>query len=153
MCMYIYVYICIYTHTYTCMCVYCISLVKVQPLLTQWEQFVQQWCNLATMESRLECTYVNKDEFTVLDNRGGRCCWVSMCTVWPLHSKWLSEYSNKSTSDFALSLNITPWKIFGWFRRLQLWATGNWQLHHDNVPLMHHTLCSFFVKHQTTQVT
>ena len=22
---------------------------------------------------------------------GGRCHWVSMCTVWPLHSKWLSQ--------------------------------------------------------------
>ena len=34
----------------------------------------------------------------------------------------------------ALSVNIPPWKLFGWFRRLQLWATGDWQLHHDNVP-------------------
>ena len=23
---------------------------------------------------------------------------------------------------------------FGWFRRQQLWATGDWQLHHENVP-------------------
>ena len=32
------------------------------------------------------------------------------------------------------SLNIPPWKLFGWFRRPQLWATGDWQLHHDNIP-------------------
>lgn len=28
-----------------------------------------------------------------------------MCTVWPSHSKLLSEWSNESPSDFALSLN------------------------------------------------
>ena len=32
-----------------------------------------------------------------------------------------------------LSLNIPLQKLFGWFRRSQLWATGDWQLHH-NVP-------------------
>ena len=25
-------------------------------------------------------------------------------------------------------------KVFGWFRRPQLWASGDWQLHHNNVP-------------------
>ena len=33
-----------------------------------------------------------------------------------------------------LSSNIPPQKLLGWFRRLQLWATGDWHLHHDNVP-------------------
>ena len=51
-----------------------------------------------------------------------------MCTVWPSH---LSEQSNESVSDFTLSLNISPWKLFRWFRRPQLWATGDWQLHHN----------------------
>ena len=40
---------------------------------------------------------------------GGRCCCVSMCTVWPSHLKWLSEQSNESAPNFALSLNIRPW--------------------------------------------
>ena len=57
-----------------------------------------------------------------------------MCTVWPSRSKWLSEQSKESASDFVLSLNIAPWKLLGWFRRPQLWATGDWQLHHDNTP-------------------
>ena len=48
--------------------------------------------------------------------------------------KTMSELSNKSASDFALSLNIPPRKLFGWFRRLQLWAAGDWQLHHDSAP-------------------
>ena len=37
--------------------------------------------------------------------------------------------------------------------QLQLWATGDWQLHHDNTPT--HVSClvqSFLVKHQITQV-
>ena len=63
---------------------------------------------------------------------GGRCHWVSMCTVWLSHSKWLSDQSNKSASNFALSLNIPLWKLFRWFRRPQLRATGDWQLHHNN---------------------
>ena len=66
----------------------------------------------------------------------------------------LTEYSNKPASDFALSLNIPLWKLFGWFRRLQLWATVDCQLHHENAPA--HTsrlMQSFLVKHQITQVT
>ena len=31
-----------------------------------------------------------------------------------------------------LTLNIPPWKIFGWFRRPQLWAPGDRQLQHDS---------------------
>ena len=57
-------------------------------------------------------------------------------------------------SNCVLSLNIPPWKLFGWFRRPQLRATGDWQLHPDNAPA--HTsrlMQNFFAKHQITQVT
>ena len=54
---------------------------------------------------------VNKGDFTVLVSRGGRCHWVSMCTVWPLHSKWLSEYSNESASNFAPFHRRNHWII------------------------------------------
>ena len=77
-----------------------------------------------------------------------------MCAVWPSHSKWLNKKSNESASNFALSLNIPLWKLFGWFRRPQLWATGDCQLHYDNVPT--HASClvqSFLMKHQITQLT
>ena len=49
------------------------------------------------------------------------------------------------------SLNISPWKRF---RRLQLWATGGWQLHLNNM-LTHalHLMQSFLAKHKITQVT
>ena len=36
--------------------------------------------------------------------------------------------------NFVLSLNILLWKLFRWFRRPQLWATADWQLHHNNTP-------------------
>ena len=52
---------------------------------------VQHWCNLAAKESGLECACVNNDDFTVLASEDGRCYWVGMCAVWPLHSKWLSN--------------------------------------------------------------
>ena len=75
----------------------------------------------------------NNDDFTVLVSGGGICPWVSMCTVWLLHSKWLSRATR--LHQFTLTLNILLWKLLGWFRRPQLWATGDWQLHHDNAPV------------------
>ena len=54
-------------------------------------QLGQYWCNLAAKESGLECACVNNDGFTVPVSGGGRHCWVSMCTVCPSHSKWLSK--------------------------------------------------------------
>ena len=50
-------------------------------------------------------------------------------------------------SNFVLSFNIPPW-----LRRPQLWATGDWQLHHDNAPASC-LMQSFLAKHQITQVT
>ena len=51
------------------------------------------------------------------------------------------------------SLNIPLWKLFQWFRRLQLWATGDWQLHCDNTVTHASCLLQFLVKHEITQVT
>ena len=69
-----------------------------------------------------------------------------MCEQWWLHctSQWgqwmlLSEHvycvaitfkmteqvEHASASNFSLSLNIPPWKLFGWFRRRWLWVTGD----------------------------
>ena len=46
---------------------------------------------------------------------------------------------------FYIGLNIPPQKLFRWFRRLQLWAPENWQLHHDNEPAhASHFLCWVF---------
>ena len=46
-------------------------------------------------------------------------------------TKWVEQWL---CIKFSLSLNIPPWKLFRWFRRWQLWATGDWQLHRDNTP-------------------
>ena len=67
---------------------------------------------------------------TVLVSEGGRHLWVSMCTVWPLHLKLLSEQSNELVSNFVLSLNIPLQKLFGWFRRLSemiQWVQHKWK--------------------------
>ena len=71
--------------------------------------------NLAAKESGLERKCMNNDDFTVLVSGGGRHHWMSMRTMWP-------------------SLDIPPLKVFGWFRRSQLWASGDWQFHHHNTP-------------------
>ena len=105
------------------------------------------------MKVHWNCTCVNNDDFTVLVSEGSRCLGVSTCTVWPLHSKWLSEYSNEYASNFALGLNISPRKLFGWFRRPQLYATGDWQLHHNNIPThASYLMQRFLAKYQITQV-
>ena len=80
--------------------------------------------------------------------------WVSICIKWLSHSKWPSEWSKESASNFAVTLNIPLWKPFWWFRRPQLWATGDWQLHHDNVCSHASRLVqSSLAKHHITQVT
>ena len=71
-----------------------------------------------------------------------------MLHSWQFPNIWrftLQQKSGKGSVVLrAWSLNISLWKLFGWFRRPQLWATGDWQLHHDNKSLMHHTSCRGF---------
>ena len=112
--------------------IYIVCPEKVLPAIVNIMRTVaRHWCNLAAKDGGLECACMNNDNFTVLVSGGGRHHWVSMCTVSLLHSKWLSKYSKESAWNFALNLNIPPWKLLRWFRRLQLWATGDWQLHHE----------------------
>ena len=154
-CIYTYkhTYIYTYTHTHIHMCLSGKSPAIVNITRTVCVTF-WHWCNLAAKESGLECTCMNNDNFTVLVSGSGKCHWVSMCTVWPSHSIWLSKQSNESASNFVLSLNIPPQKLLRWFRRPQLRETGDWQLHHNNTPTYaSHLMQSFGAKHQITQVT
>ena len=90
---------------------------------------------------------VNNDNFTALVSWGGSLHAVSHC----IQNDWTS---NESASNFVLSLNIPPWTLFGCFRRLKIWATGDWKLHHDNMSTHASRLVqSFFEKYQITQVT
>ena len=55
---------------------------------------------------------------------------------------------------FCVKLNIPPQKPFGWFRSPQLWATGDWQLHHSNTPAhASHLLQRFLAKTSNHPVT
>ena len=55
--------------------------------------------------------------------------------------------------QFCVKWNIPLWKLFGWLRRSQLWATGDWQLR-SFITTAHLLMQqSFLAKHQITQVT
>ena len=56
----------------------------------------------------------------------------------------MSDQSNESASDLAVSLNIPQQKLFGRFRRMQPWETGDWQFHRDNVPAHAQSLVQSF---------
>ena len=115
--------------------VYEISLEKVQPLLIQWERFAQHWCNLAAKKNGLECVCEHV-VFTVLDSGDSRCSWVlRACHI---------QNDNESASNFALSLNVPPWKLFGWFRRPPLWATNWWLAASQQCSLSCITSCAEF---------
>ena len=51
-----------------------------------------------TKDSGLEWAPVDNDNFTVLVSGGSRHHWVSMCAVWPPHSKWLNDWSHRATN-------------------------------------------------------
>ena len=69
--------------------------------------------------------------------------WACVLCGCCIQNDWARQ-SNKSASNFVLSLNIPPWKLFGWFRRLQLWATGDWQLLHNAPSHASRLMQSFF---------
>ena len=55
---------------------------------------------------------------------------------------------------FCIKLKHFSVDTIQWFRRLQLWATGGWQLYHDNTPAHASYFAKrFLAKHQITQVT
>ena len=126
---------------------------KVQPLLI-WESFVWHWCNLADKESGWN-VHVWTMMISLYQSEGAvdTIEWACVLCSCDIQNDWGSRATNLH-HFFAVSLNIPPWKLFGWFRRLQLWANGDWQLHHNNVPAhASHLMQSFLMKHQTTQVT
>ena len=77
--------------------------------------------------------------------------WACVLCGRHIQNEWVEQWI---ASHFALSLSIPPGKLFRWFRRPQLWATGDWQLHQGNVPAHASRLMqTFLVKHQILQVT
>ena len=57
-------------------------------------------------------------------------------------------------TKFCIKLEHSSAEISWMSRRPQLWATGDWQLHHNSMPAhASHLMQSFLMKHQITQVT
>ena len=110
-------------------------------------------CNLAAKESGLECTYVKHDDFTVLVSGGSRCHWVSTCTVWLSHSKWL-RVQQQICIKFCVKLEHSSVETIWIIQKTR--AVGNcwleassWQCTCSCI-----TFCAvFFDKHQIIQVT
>ena len=66
-------------------------------------------------------------------------------------SDWVEQWI---CIKFCIKLEDPSAETIQWFRRPQLWATGDWQLHQDNVPThASHLVQSFMAKHQIIQVT
>ena len=132
--------------------IYEACLVKVQPSLVR-ERFVSHWCNLAAKESGLECACVNNDTFTVLVSGGGRCHWVSMCTV-ALALKMTEWVEQGICIKFCIKLPYPSTETTQMIQKAT--AIGNWWLaaSSHNVPTHASRLMqSFFEKHQIAQVT
>ena len=56
--------------------------------------------------------------------------------------------------QFCLKLEHSSTEALHMIQRPQLWAAGDWQLHHDCVPARAlHLMQRFLVKHQIPQVT
>ena len=56
--------------------------------------------------------------------------------------------------QFCVKLEHSSAETIGWFGRAQLWAAGDWQLHHDNAPAhASHLVQRFLVKRQITLMT
>ena len=103
-------------------------------------------------ESALECACMNNDNFTVLVSTVDAVEWACVLCGFHIQNDWVSRAMNLHP-NLQLSCNIPLQKLFGWFSRPQLWATGDWQLHHDNVPASAlHLVQRFSVKYPITQV-
>ena len=111
-------------------------------------------CNLAAKESGLEYACVNNDDFIVLVSGCGTHCWVSHVYCVTISFKMTEQVDQQICIKFCFKLEHSSAETIGWFRRPQLRATGDWQLHHNNAPTnASHLMQSFLVKHQITQVT
>ena len=67
--------------------------------------------------------------------------------------KMTEQVEQQICIKFCVKLEHSSMEASPMIRRPQLWAAGDWQLHHDKVPThASHLLQKFLVKHQITQV-
>ena len=68
--------------------------------------------------------------------------------------KMIEKVQQQISIKLCVQLEHSSMETVQMIQRLQLWATGDWQLYHDNVPPhASHLLHSVLVKYQITQVT
>ena len=68
--------------------------------------------------------------------------------------KMTEQLEQQICIKFCVKLELSSMETTGMIQRPQLWATGDWELHHDKIPAHASRLVqSFLVKHQITQVT
>ena len=95
--------------------------------------------------------------FHLLVSGGSRYCWESTLYYVVEAFKMTERVEQQIYIKFRIKLehsSTDPQTLFGWFRSLQLWATGDWLLHHDNVPAhVLHLMQRGLAKHQIAQVT
>ena len=75
------------------------------------------------------------------------------CVWWAITFKMTEQVEQQICIKFCIKPEHSSTGTIGWFRRPQLRATGNWQLHHNNVPAHASHVVQFFANHQITQVT
>ena len=110
-------------------------------------------CNLSAKELGLECPWVNNDHFPALVS-GAEFAPEWACVLVAITFKVTEPEEQRICIRFYGKLIIRLCKLLGLLWRLQLWATGDWQLHHNNVtPHASRLLQSFLTKHLITQVT
>ena len=77
------------------------------------------------------------------------------CGFWSGGVVYQEHASPGQTIIKECHLNVLHWlRDVIWQNQPQLWATGDWQLHHENTPV--HASCfmqSFSMEHQIAQVT
>ena len=98
---------------------------KVQPLLIWQEWFVWHWCKLAAQETGLECGCVNNDDFTILVSGSRTGHWVSMCTVWLVHSKMTEPVEQEICIKFCIKLQYSSMETIQMIQKAL--GVGNWR--------------------------
>ena len=56
------------------------------------------------------------------------------CALWASAFKMTERVKQWVCIKFCVNLEHISAELFRWFRKLQLWVTGDWQPHHNNMP-------------------
>ena len=88
---------------------------------------------------------MNNDDFPVLVSRGrvvGAVEWAYVLCGWPIQNDWWVE--QWIFSRFCIKLEHSSMETIQIIQKAAAMGNWWWQLHHDNMPLMHYISCSFW---------